>query len=471
MSVTTPITLDVGSITPIPSTGVSPARLTQITGAATLTLKSNPPGEGRLVSVFRHGGTSSIEPVRFTSKDEKEKEKETKLQEKIGEIWNKAKSALPAGATKLRIQLSQPTVVIVYTAPDGTIHRLDKERTDQDFYALVKEVKDLSRDLFRKVYFSPQDSNRLATGQSHLMICSDHWRSQQPDSLREYLSPKGKLGFVQLYPHLTDGNEALDRIVATERFILEMEHSIAVLLNHNQQELDQPNLVKERRQELLRTNRSLTQLRSQFHHIDRHAIFSAVGFWGNTDPLTPTEADRLKKASDLSNLIAGTLKRELQPGVDTRRWYQRVKDTFTGSYEGDLRVKMSPYVNEYAQEAGDLLLHDKHQQAARAEEGDRGIKNASVEEFIVHNMIHIGMVTPDPGTVGPGSLPSGEDTFDGQAAIDELGIELDSTSQAALTQFVKQSRINAAQIRIEMSRIAASNWEKRVVAAKKVKIV
>jgi hypothetical protein len=412
-------------------------------------------------------------PLKSKKKAGEGKEEEEKqlqeLKDLKEEIWDKAKTSLPQDATSLKIELSFPTVMISYRAKDGKLHRLDIEkRTDPAFYVLVDKVKNLSSSLFSYIHFPNVDTDRASIGGNHLARCSQHWQDHQPNSLTEYLSDKkDKLGFAQLNDALpaNAGTEALNRIVAAEKFIQAMHARIAKRFESKHNELEDPTLAPKVRKKLEQEKAELQALYSKLQNLDRHAIYSAVGVWGDTDAATATPESRLQKANELSNIMARILKTNLEPGEDKRGRVQRFFDWMSNSQEGKFRQKMGPFVNEYAREEGDLILHNKHEQFGRAEDDARVVKIASMEEFIVHNMMHLGQIVPVAGPVASGQPGLGNDSFNAGEAIDALGVGGDAAMRDALVGDVMTARMQADTTRREMVGIPSGTLKERVKAA------
>ena len=443
------------------ATRLGGARATRVGGPSSI-------GKCQLVSGYK----GSYVPLQIKSpKEGDEKKKEEDLMESLSqEIWDKAKTFLPPKASDLRVLLSHPTVIITYIDAKGDLKRLDVERkTDPAFYDLVDKVKDLSYRIFSNLHFPGADTNRAAMGGNHLALCSQHWHDQQPHSLTEYLSDKkDKLGFAQLndaLPAANAGTEALNRIVAAEKFIQGMHARIAARFESKHKALEDPTLAPKVRKKLEQEKAELQALYSKLQNLDRHAIYSAVGVWGDTDAATATPESRLQKANELSNIMAEILKTNLKPGEDTRGRFQKFTDWMMSNPEGHLRTTMGPFVNEYAREEGDLLLHDKHEHLNRAEDDARVVKIASMEEFIVHNMMHLGQIVPVAGPVASGQPGLGNDSFNAGEAIDALGVGGDAAMRDALVADVMGARMQADTTRREMEGIPSGTLKERVKAA------
>lgn len=422
--------------------GTNPARLTKIDDD-----EGGEVGDFRLYSIYK--GSRVELDVR-----NKKKGKEKEIKKLTKEIWSRAKAELPEGAKDLRVNFSHR--FIAYTDKDGVVHYMNKEKTDPEFSDVMKKVRSLSKDLWRNVYFPESDTNRASMGDQHLEISSQKWANKQPDSLKAYLDSKSHFGFQHLHDAIVVSNggadprnAALDKIVGAEAFLHNIHDEVRNLaLAKEQIILDQttPKLDRKNAEKALRDLREfLNRLATQ--KIDRNALFCALGVWGDTDP--SIAGIHTRKAEEISDTMQRILNNGLNPGIDDRGSFKRIGHWISKNPEGQLREGLRPYVREYAQETGDLVIHNRFEHRKRVERDERTAKSVSMEEFIAHQMIHLDQAD-----------------LNIEESLDALGIKFDRATHADLTAALKKVHADAKTMRQAAASITAPTWQERVQAMK-----
>lgn len=389
-------------------------------------------GEGVLYS--RVGGSYAALDFPTDDKESKTaKELREKTEQKLKDIWDRAKGMIPQDATSLVINYDQ--LHITYTTAGG--ENLPLALTP-DMQTLMQDIRNASKTLWNKFGFGYEfgsGANRSLIGQKPFERVTEKWARMHPCSLEQFM----KDDFGTMYEVLEDpkggdnvrGREALRRIVAAEAYIQALSRSVASVKAQAHTELETENNAQQPDQARLRALRKrledLAKLETELASVDRYPVYWAAGIWGDTNPTAADVDDRYQKAEEIATGVQLALTHKLKPGDANRGWFRSlaarigIKDE-----EGERRKGMGPFVANYARDAGDLAIHDRLELMRRLDTDGRTMKGVCMEEFVAHHITHLD-----------------QSSFDVSAALGTLAIPFDKGSRAVLVKAVEEARQEA----------------------------
>lgn len=407
---------------------------------------------------------------RGTAREYKGKDLKKIKMKTVNQLWDELKATLPPGAENLRVNLTQ--MHVRYTdSVTGKVHYRELNSANYpNEIKLVMKVREMAKNISANLgsAMGVDDTvNRSRTGARPLEVVSQKWQNAMPDCLDKYMSA-GHMKALMDHMNSTGGpkraNEAFRRILATEAFLQALKTRIARLRQAKEDLMNNPSFASKSRTEREAVKQAYNQLRSfesRLDKIDRFALYAAVAVWGDKDPNTATKTERFQKAQEVTDLVRVMLSGNLKPGENnhgertgflssvTNPIMGGITKWWRGKGEDQAQLGLKTFISAYAQDAGDLPIHDRLEYCERVDAEGRAYKGASLEEFIAFNMQHLN-TTPA--------------AFDTGAALDSLGFGFDTATRADVMKAADDSVPKAKQAETEASKVcggvANPDWGK-----------